>query len=611
MDSGKSLEDRIKQLQDQFYFCLLSPQDSLHDIAANGHEVWNAWFEKTPPQTTLDFKGFNFNRAPIDFSDFIFRAPEDDSACVDFSNVNLQGANNFARAIFETRALFIRSALGRDSRFDESIFRSTADFRGATFGSEANFSKANFVDDADFTDTEFDNNAVFTSIDFKGKSDFSGGKFGNNTDFSDACFTLEAEFSGRKFGHQAKFNNSIFDANANFKGATFGLSCAFTHTDFRWDVDFSQTTFSSGADFSYVQFGSHAEFEDAHLKGSTLFQSSSFKGPANFVKSKFGDRTDFRTSIFHADADFHGASFGDSLDFGATTFRADCMFQATAYGDRAEFEQTVFFGVADFSASIYASTNDSSHFQVISFASACFKGDVNFEGRKFKSTTRFGRAITPDGKYGDMAIFQGIPMFHGCELHQDTDLRETTFQEDFSASRGGDAARAYRTLKLAMEKLKATREEQRFFRLEMKAEHPSLSRGKRGISTLYSLFSDYGFSLWRPIIALLIFSILFGAGYGVLADSCASNQECIQAAIKTKATSSADRTSDLLKYTLASVAPVPGLDKMQTELRAPLFGQHGWIAVTAIVLEIFHKIIALVMTFLFALALRNLFKMKS
>lgn len=62
---------------------------------------------------------------------------------------------------------------------------------------------------------------------------------------------------------------------------------------------------------------------------------------------------------------------------------------------------------------------------------------------------------------------------------------------------------------------------------------------------------------------------------------------------------------------LVNVAPVPGLDKMQTDLRKPLFGQHGWIAVAAIILEIIHKIVALLMTFLFALGLRNLFKMKS
>ncbi len=162
-----------------------------------------------------------------------------------------------------------------------------------------------------------------------------------------------------------------------------------------------------------------------------------------------------------------------------------------------------------------------------------------------------------------------------------------------------------------MEKLKATREEQRFFRLEMKAEHASLSRGKRWLSTLYSLFSDYGFSLFRPAIWLLTISILFGAGYGMLADLCVLEEECAKSALNGNVASVAERTTAVLKYTLASAAPVPGLDKMQTDLRAPLFGQYGWIAIASLTIEILHKIIAIALTFLFALALRNLFKMKS
>jgi hypothetical protein len=204
-------------------------------------------------------------------------------------------------------------------------------------------------------------------------------------------------------------------------------------------------------------------------------------------------------------------------------------------------------------------------------------------------------------------FFLGIPIFHQCKLNQDTSFDDT----EFETSSSPEAARAFRTLKLAMEQIKATREEQRFFRLEMKAEHPSLPWGKRCISTLYSLFSDYGFSLWRPIVWLLALSLLFGTGYGLLANACAADGECAKVAWDANTGSSADRTSAVIKYTLASVSPVPGLDRMQTELRAPLFGHHGWVPITALMLEILHKIIALVMVFLFALALRNLFKMKS
>ena len=609
MNSGISLEDRINQLYDHVFY--RNPQDRLHDIAAAGHDVWNAWFERTPPRTTLDFKGFDFSQAPINFSDFIFRAPEDGSACIDFSKAHFHGSNKFARAIFETRAQFSGASLGSDSSFEDTAFLAVADFKDANFGSDAIFRKTSFHDDANFANTIFLNGAVFAEAEFKDKSDFTGGQFGNNANFSSACFTLEAEFAGRNFGHQAKFNASTFNAHANFKEAKFGLYCTFSQAYFKSHAGFVLTTFSNNADFSQAQFGSHAEFAQATFKDSASFRSSTFKGPANFEKSKFGNKADFQTSVFHDNADFQGASFEDSLDFGAATFRADCLFQATAYGDRISFERTVFLSNADFSASIRSNAGESSHFHIVSFASASFHGDVNFEGRKFKSTTRFGRAVAPDGKQGDATVFQGIPMFHGCELHQDTDLREASFQEDFLDSRGSDAARAYRTLKLAMEKLKATREEQRFFRLEMKAEHPTLKGGKRWLSTLYSLSSDYGFSLFRPAVWLLALSLFFGASYGVLADLCVADQECAKSALHGNVASVAERTTAVLKYTLASATPVPGLDKMQTELRAPLFGQQGWIAIASLTIEILHKIIAIALTFLFALALRNLFKMKS
>ena len=159
-----------------------------------------------------------------------------------------------------------------------------------------------------------------------------------------------------------------------------------------------------------------------------------------------------------------------------------------------------------------------------------------------------------------------------------------------------------------MEQLKATREEQRFFRLEMKAERPSLSSPRRALSLLYEWLSDYGFSIRRPLAWLLVFSLIFGGAHGLLANTCTEQPECAASA---EPGDSNKRTSDLIKYVLVNAAPVPGLDKMQTELRKPLFGEHGPISVAAIILEILHKITALVMTFLFALGLRNLFKMKS
>lgn len=389
----------------------------------------------------------------------------------------------------------------------------------------------------------------------------------------------------------------------------------FSGVDFTNDpIDFSGFDFETSwplesANFSHAVFGNAVDFSRTKFGNDATFQHAKFRGDADFIKSKFGSNPDFTGAHFMGSVLFWRAEVGFRPCFDGAVFEGSAVFTSSSIGDRASFKNCSFKSGAGFAASNSQKISDEmKSFNSISFAGTEFFGDVTFNGRKFLSTTDFGPSLTIEKNTSHRPLrFIGIPDFHGCKFHQDTSFDGA----EFHALPSPEAARAYRTLKLAMEQLKATREEQKFFRLEMKAEHPSLPRGKRWISTLYSLFSQYGFSLWRPVIALLIFSLFFGAAYGLLANSCASDSECNQAAIAANATSGDERTSDLLKYTLASVAPVPGLDKMQTELRAPLFGQHGWIAVTAIVLEIFHKIVALVMTFLFALALRNLFKMKS
>ena len=431
----------------------------------------------------------------------------------------------------------------------------------------------------------------FSGVTFNEKANFSGYVFstrdreiGETIDFSGAKFLKEANFQDAEFGDTADFTETKFDGQANFSSCIFEGGCSF-----------DRTTFTRSADFKNTKFGESASFEKAKFLGSANFRNCTFGFGASFFRTQFGWRTIFSSTRFEGISIFVSAAFGGALDFRMSEFIGPCDFSIETKEDISE---------------------EAKQFHKTDFGGCIFHSNAIFTGRQLKASVNFGYlSLTeheqihfPNVKSSTQrSEFHGIPYFHQCKFHQDTSFDGAIFKP----VTGLQAARAYRTLKLAMEQLKATREEQKFFRLEMQAEHPELHSSRRWISTLYSLTSDYGFSLWRPVIALLVFSLLFGTGYGLLANSCASDPECRQAAITMKATSSEDRTSDLFKYTLASVAPVPGLDKMQTELRAPLFGQHGWIAVTAIVLEIFHKILALVMTFLFALALRNLFKMKS
>lgn len=430
---------------------------------------------------------------------------------------------------------------------------------------------------------------------------FSGVTFEQDAKFSGFIFSESAhecyvDFSDTKFLKRAFFRGAKFEGQADFRGAVFCEESDFSECSFGDDTDFTGVTFAKSSKFIRTLFGTGAQFDNSEFKSSCHFKECKFGYYPSFFRVKFGWCTIFSDSEFGNACTFRGAEFGNITQFTRIKMLGDCDFSS-------ENKENI--------------PVSARAFYIIDFGGAFFSGNADFTSREFRSRTNFGKEPIREDRNSDSSpgspesyrntIFAGIPSFHQCKFNQDTSFDGAEFRAPPSL----EAARAYRTLKLAMEQLKATREEQKFFRLEMKAEHPSLPFGKRWISTIYSLFSDYGFSLWRPIVWLFVLSLAFGAGYGLLANACAANKICAKMAWEKKTGSSADRTSAVIKYTLASVSPVPGLDKMQTELRAPLFGHHGWIPITALVLEILHKIVALVMAFLFALALRNLFKMKS
>lgn len=412
---------------------------------------------------------------------------------------------------------------------------------------------------------------------FESPMDFSGFNFPTIIKKQGHVYSC-ADFSGAIFKSSAIFDQCHFGDNAKFFGAKFESSCSFREASFGICPDFEKAKFDGDAKFDGAKFERHAFFQEIVANDVFSFANAEFNGNTSFLKA-----------TFNGISDFEGASFGYFAGFDLAQFKSLSIFRIPT-SEEAKPGQN--------------------NFVHISFSGSDFFSKASFTGRTFKSSASFcSYESHEETKKSKETVFHQAPDFHNCKFHQDTNFDGAEFLEDT----GPDAARAYRTLKLAMEQLKATREEQRFFRLEMKAEHPSLPKGKRWMSTLYSLFSDYGFSLWRPAAWLLALSLAFGTGYGALANACAGNAACIdiKAATDADAVSGPDRTSAVIKYTLGSVSPVPGLDKMQTELRAPLFGHQGWISITALALEILHKITTLVMTFLFALALRNLFKMKS
>ncbi len=242
---------------------------------------------------------------------------------------------------------------------------------------------------------------------------------------------------------------------------------------------------------------------------------------------------------------------------------------------------------------------------------------MNFSGRTFFGETSFGRLIQEistfeylDGQRkpspkklpkGHPVTFNKAPLFHNCKLHQNTTFDGSIFPEPSSDPTENDiAARAYRTLKLAFSQHQAVREEHRFFRLEM-AEEAARAPGRlKWMFLLYSYFSDYGFSLNRPMYLLLATFPIFALIYSWLADLTLCWYWAEDCQIK----------SELWQFTLMQTLPLPGFDKWSESLREGLSLKGGWKIALLPVFVMLHKAIALLAVFLFGLALRNLFKMK-
>lgn len=475
----------------------------------------------------------------------------------------------------------------------------------------------------------YKNFADFSSQDFSSEStDFSGFKFGHYAEFSDAKF-WNAFFAGAEFGHEARFIGTKFEGRTCFDGARFGLEACFRRSEFGPDASLSECEFDSRASFQSARFGDSfncrgsvfgdgAEFDWAHFDQFVSFQGALFLGSASFVAVSVG-----------APADFSGLMVSAALSFEAANFTGQTTFQGLSWG---ALKQELQLGEGRSALQVRADEWHASPwvFKAVNFRGATFGGSVDFSDRHFEGATEFskthsdtealgfsrldeplashvshelvatefGRMYLPKGR---AVRFAWAPDFFQCRFHQNTSFDGASFP---AADGSEDAARAYRVLKLAFSEQQATREEQRFFKLEMQEEAASENGWKRWLYSAYEITSDFGFSVWRPLVTLVLLPALVGMFLYLLCMSFHHPKLWLSALAQDSAL-----TSEWLQFSFANMAPLPDGELLK-DLREALFGSNTYAAVIALKLETLQKVLALAGYFLFGLALRNLFKMK-
>jgi uncharacterized protein YjbI with pentapeptide repeats len=270
------------------------------------------------------------------------------------------------------------------------------------------------------------------------------------------------------------FDGAIFSGGAHFQGATFSRGAYF-----------QGATFAKGAIFHGATFAEGAFFSDATLAGGALFGSVTFHGWAKFGEADFSGRATFDGATFCEGADFGGATFAKGAHvnggtyFCGAAFSEEAHFQGATFSDEALFADATFSRRANFGKASFGGTS--------SFVNAEMNGETSFEGAIFKAEP---------------------PKFFGAKLHQGTVWRGINWPKPKDKEKAGAFIDAYACLKLEMDRLKKHEDELDFFALELQSRRVLLGIWTGLPIAIYGIFSDYGRSYLRPLVALFYLALI-------------------------------------------------------------------------------------------------------
>lgn len=478
----------------------------------------------------------------------------------------------------------------RDAQFDKNINLSNINFK-----SEVTFQNTIFSESScQLENVTFEKSVIYKNCQFHTRFDLlkcslnqqikldqcniSNGLFFTNTNVKDSLQITESSLAnlttdgGTLKSVYIKESNigNILLPNMHLKGVTLE-KCNCEH------INFHRSTFEF-IRIQNVKIRDNAIFRFTTFEGICQFHDVQIDGLATFGRSVFKERTEFLNVEFNGDAIFAGAQFTKEDEFYENEKEYVIDFSCSIF-----YKKAIFKTETGINNEKMASTN---------FSGVKFYGETSFQGRKFIEKTNFGPSIKENKEL--ITEFSYAPNFHECEFHQNTTFHKAKFSNVIGSD---EAARAYRTLKLAFQKKYDLRQEQQFYRLEMQEEAKlEESTGKRSIFWIYAFFSDYGFSVFCPFFWFIFMAhviAMFVYGHSANLEFCNPiNENC-------------NLFSALFQFSLSGI---PGFERIGLESKKLLFSHELPLSTSCML--VIHKLIIVTGLFLIGLGLRNLFKMK-
>lgn len=462
---------------------------------------------------------------------------------------------------------------------------------------------------AGFDSASFSGDVRFHGASFLGDASFDNASFSGRASFEKACFAGHASFERASFVGHVSFDSANFSGNARFTGATFVRIASLYSVSFSGDISFNYASFARRVSFKMGGFSGDASFERVSFSGHASFESTSFLGNTSFYSVNFLRNVKFDGTTFSGNASFYRARFPGNIRFKSVCFKKVVSFEGsrfeTALADgqmesgTLSFHQSVFDGPALFSGASFATI--SPHHSA-AFLGARFKDLANFRGCGVLwiaalDEAEFEKRLLLDGPDEAKAnrTFASTILPRAIAGGKNPATKESLLRE----LEGG-----CRTVKVAMAKAKDEAMVQRYYRFELIArqKQPGTPWFERRASQLYGLVSDYGLSPTRPLIGLGVVVLSFAAlfwGFRAIATGTAGGW---------------DGAGSALSMSLSRIFPFGAFDLFSKEwirsaivVGGGLQKESGW-DLTVRLLATLESLIALILTFLFGLALRRRFQ---
>jgi hypothetical protein len=366
----------------------------------------------------------------------------------------------------------------------------------------------------------------FTNVSF--------GELGAN--FRDAHFIGPVSFDNiESHTSNMNFNNVIFEDDVTFMGAKFS-KCVITFTKARFngqDVSFqSLKALDSYISFNEAMFNcTDLTFCETQISGEYMV----------FSKAQFcGDIVDFSKSEFKSLAIFDGAIFNTKeVFFYEVVFEKEGIFNNVLFNCDLSFKSSNFQGGSDFLRAEF--TN-----QLYDFSRCLFKNHLDFsqiKGASKANSLSFRNAIFESSfdmsniKLGCVVDFTGTKFSNQISI---AGLECAVQIDRFFLSKYKDDSERLRRLKDISTTNNDYSAALRFHADEMRSKrwHPSASSPSLPstiavslLDTVYDWTSDYGQSISRPILWLLLLVSVFTAKYSVLADKASEFSDVSNLAI--------------------------------------------------------------------------------